>query len=134
MSFADVPGLLVAYLTPIMRPVPVATRIPRPNRPTEFVHIRRNGGVSPGVVREAPRIDVRCWAKTEPRAYQIASSVREAIWALAGNERLGVVVYQVDEFMGPNQVDDDQTGDPIVWFTPELTIRADDMIHTAPTT
>lgn len=128
MAFTDVTSLLVAYLTPIVAPVPVASRVPA-DRPVELVQVRRVGGAAVVPFRESVRVDVFAWAATGPRAHELASSARSAIWALAGNQTLGVPVYRVSETLGPRMDDDDETGTPRSWATYDLVVRANDVTH-----
>lgn len=130
MAFPDVVLLLRDYLQPILDPVPVSSRVPKP-RPTQFVQIRREGGHTE-TIRDVARIDIITWAPTDPEAMRIALDARAAIWALAGRDHLGVMCYRVEEFLAPRQDDDEKTGTPRVWFTPELHLRADEVIHLAP--
>ena len=132
MAFADVTALAITYLTPLVSPVTVATRVPDP-RPVEFVQVRRVGGGPVVPFRETVRLDVFCWAETEQRAQELASTVRAAMWALAGNDQLGAMTYQVGEFLAPRLDDDDQTGTPRAWATYDLTVRANDITHYSPT-
>lgn len=133
MTFADPTGLVVAYLAPQLGPL-VAGRVPT-SRPSEFVQVRRSGGLPRPPVREVARMDVTVWAATDPRAVELANQARVLMWALAGTTLLdpGVPVYEVAEFVGPTSVDDDLTETPRMLATYDLTIRADDVIHTAPT-
>lgn len=137
MAFPDVVGLLVTYLTtelatagPGATPIPVQTRVPR-DRPAEWVQIRRVGG-SALTVRDVARVDLFAWAETEPRATELGHLARAAVWRLAGTPDLGPMVYQVNEFMGPRNVDDDEHGVPQLWITFDLHVRADELIHRAP--
>ncbi len=136
MTLPDVVGLARTYLAgqlltagPGATPIPVVTRVPR-DRPDEWVQIRRIGGTT-ATVRDVARLDVIAWAATEPRATEIGLLARTAIWKLAGKATLGPMCYRVAEFMGPRQLDDDATGTPQLWFTVDLHIRADDLIHRA---
>ncbi len=131
MTWPDAVGLVVAYLDQALTPTPVSSRVPKP-RPDEFVQVRRVGGSATPPVRDQPRLDVFTWAPTDPEAMALAHAVREALWALAGNDLLGVTVYDITEFLGPRQDDDDVTGTPRVWATYSLTIRADTAIVPAP--
>jgi hypothetical protein len=130
-GFSDPLALLVVYLTPIMAPTPVVSRVPG-ERPVEFLQLRRVGGVALPPVRETVRIDAFAWAESEARAHLIGSYARDAIWALSGKLMGGLAVYQVGEFMGPTMGDDPETGLPRLWITYELVVRADAAIHQAP--
>ena len=131
MAFPDVVGLTIAYLGPIITPTAVVSRIPKP-RPVELVQVRRVGGPALPPVRDQARLDIFCWAATEPDAMALAGTVRSALWALSGNDLLGPMVYEVAEFLGPRQDDDPITGTPRVWMTQSLAVRADDAIQPAP--
>lgn len=132
MAFPDPVDLVVDHLTPIVAPTKVASRVPHP-RPAKFVQVRRVGGTPLQPVRDQARLDVFCWAATDPEAMTLALQVRAAFWALSGEALSGVTVYDVAEFMGPRQDDDPLTGTPRVWATYSLTVRADDVIQPAPT-
>lgn len=131
MAFPDVVALAIAYLAPVVAPDPVSSRVPDP-RPARFVQVRRVGGTPLPPVRDRARLNVHCWAPTEPDAMALASTVRSAMWALSGTELLGVTTYDVDEGLSPRLDDDDLTGTPRVWATYTLTTRADDVIQPAP--
>jgi len=130
MAFPDAVALVVAYLDPLTAAT-VASRVPNP-RPTQLVQVRRVGGLPLPPVRDVARLDVICWEITDAKAWTLAATIREAVWALAGTTLLGPVTYSVSEFMGPRQSDDSDTGTPRVWMTFELALRADDVIHRAP--
>ncbi|MCP4959666.1 MAG: hypothetical protein GY925_10405 [Actinomycetia bacterium] len=127
MPFADVVADVIAHLDPVDG-VSVSSKVPSP-RPDEFIQIRRIGGPGVPPVTEVVRLDVFTWADTGPRAMELLGLVRESIWALAGGVALGYVVYGVVEFMGPTQSDDTETSTPRGWYRPELTVRADAVIH-----
>lgn len=141
MAFPDAVALLIAYLDPIVDPIPVASRVPNP-RPPKLVQVRRVGGLAQTPIRDRARLDVFTWAPREDEAMALALTVRSAVWALAGTDTLGPMVYRVAEFMAPRALDDERSGttaqtatagaSPRVWATYELTLRADDVIHIAP--
>lgn len=123
-TYPDIVALLRTYLLPTVAPVAVTSRVPDP-RPDRLVQVRRVGGTQLRPVRDRPRVDVICWAPTDPDAFALADTVRTAVHALAGTTLLGVVCYRVDEFLGPTQIDDPLTGTPRVMATYSLTVRAD---------
>lgn len=136
MTLPDVVGLTRTYLVaelatagPTGGPVAVLTRVPR-DRPAEWLQIRRVGGTAE-TVRDVARLDVIAWAETEPRATELGNLARAAVWRLAGTSKLGPMCYRVAEFMGPRQIDDDETGAPQLWTTLDVHVRADDLIHRA---
>ncbi|MPZ27544.1 MAG: hypothetical protein GEV12_14325 [Micromonosporaceae bacterium] len=127
MAYPDVVALLRTYLLPIVDPVEVVSRVPLP-RPDQLVQIRRVGGTELRPVRDQPRVDVFCWAATDPAAWTLADLVRRSVHALAGTVLLGPTVYRVDETLGPRSLDDPPTGTPRVWMTFSVSVRADDAI------
>lgn len=128
MAFEDVVADVIAYLEPVVAPVPVHAEIPKP-RPVEFLQVRRIGGPAEPPVREIVRLHVEAWATSEVRAMEILRAARPAVWDLAAANTLGYMVYTVVEFAGPTQGTDTETGVPVAWFRPELTVRSDDVIH-----
>jgi hypothetical protein len=123
-EFADVLGMVRTYLASVL-PVPVSTRVADP-RPSEFVRVRRVGGQVLMPVRESVRVDVVAWALTEVRAMWLLNQARSALWSLHGGLLGGSLpVYDVDEFMSPQQLDDRDTGLPLAMMTIELVVRAD---------
>lgn len=130
MAFADVVALTIAYLDPIVA-VPVSSRVPNP-KPDEFIQVRRVGGTSIVPFRESVVLDVWAWAQDEPRAYELANIAREAMWQLRGSDLLGVTSYEVDERLSPRTLDDPETGDPRVWATYVLVVRANDIVPYTP--
>jgi len=131
MAFPDVTGAVITYLTPIVAPVRVVSRVPDP-RPARLVQVRRVGGTGTPPVRDAARLDVWCWDPDDRTAMTLALQVREAVWALSGTTLLGVTCYEVSEFLGPRLDDDPLTNSPRVWATYSLLVRADSAINPAP--
>lgn len=132
MSFPDPTALLVTYLTPLVDPVAVVSRVPDP-RPTQLVQVRRSGGGALPPVRDSARMDIWAWAATDNAAADLATTVRTAIWALAGTTLLGgVQCYRVQEFMAPRADEDPTTNSPRSWATYTLDLRANAVISPAP--
>lgn len=135
MAWPDAVGLVIAYLNPILDPVPVLSRVPQDSAPRPpLQQVRRVGGPALPPVRDLARLDFLSWHDTDPQAMALAMQAREAVWALSGTTLLGVTCYRVAEFMGPRQSDDPVSGTPRVWATYELMLRADDAINPAPPT
>lgn len=129
MAFPDPLGDLVDYLTLLVAPIQVTTRVPPDSAPRPpLVQVRRVGGTAAVPVRDTPRFDVFTWHNTDPEAMALALTVRAHIWALAGTDEFGYPCYLVEEFLGPRQADDPATGIPRVWATYALTVRADDAV------
>jgi hypothetical protein len=132
VSFPDPTALLIAYLTPLLDPVAVVSRVPDP-RPTQLVQVRRTGGNALPPVRDSARMDVWAWAAVDHDAMTLGLTVRSAIWALAGTTLLGgVPCYRVQEFMAPRLDEDPTTNSPRAWATYTLDLRANAVISPAP--
>lgn len=130
MAFPDANALLIAYLTPLVDPVPVVSRVPDPRPP--LVQVRRVGGAALMPVRDTARLDVLCWEATDLEAMDLALTVRAAVWALQGTSLLGgVPCYRVQEFLSPRLNDDPVTNSPRAWATYALDLRADDVVPPA---
>lgn len=130
MAWPDVLKLTVDYLTPIVAPVAVASRVPEDSAPRlPLVQIRRVGGIPEVPVRDSARLDVFCWHETDAGAWDLAADVRGAMWALSGTDLLGPMCYRVEETLGPTQTDDERSHTPRVWATYQLDVRADDAIR-----
>lgn len=127
MAYPDIVALLRTYLSPLVSPVPIASRVPSP-RPVRWLQIRRIGGTQLRPVRDQPHVDVLAWDDDEPGAWSLAEAARRHVHALAGTTLLGPVVYRVDEILGPRQIDDEETGLPRVMATYSIDVRADDAI------
>lgn len=128
MSFPDVTGAVIGYLGPLRAPVPVVSRVPDP-RPPRLVQVRLVGGGAAPPVRDAARIDIKCWDPDDEDAMALALAVRADIWALAGTSGLGFPCYRVTEFLVPRLDDDPVTGSPVVWATYSLLARATSAIQ-----
>lgn len=131
MAFDDPHLLGRQFLVDLHSPIPVGNRVPA-DRPAEFIVARRLPAPELPPVRDTYRLDVQHWAATEPRAMELCNLTRTAIRALAGNDDLGVTVYQIRTFKGASVVNDPETGTPIGWVTYDLIVRADDVIHFVP--
>lgn len=131
MPFPDPNALLYTYLTPLLTPVAVVSRVPDP-RPAKLVQVRRVGGNAIEPVRDSARMDIWTWAPTDKDAMDLAAAVRTAVWALAGTNLLGVMCYRVQEFLAPRLDDDPVTNSPRTWSTYALDLRANAVISPAP--
>ncbi|MFE2909965.1 hypothetical protein ACFXGC_36715, partial [Streptomyces olivaceus] len=130
LMWADPLAAVIAYLTPILDPVRVLSRIPQDSAPRPpLLQVRRVGGTAEPPVREILRLDVFAWHTSDPQAMELALAARDALWQLPGQQLGGLRAYWVAEFMGPRQADDPASLTPRVWATYELTIRADQAIH-----
>ncbi|MEM9134279.1 MAG: hypothetical protein AAGE88_18165 [Actinomycetota bacterium] len=130
MAFADVTTQGITWLRNLVTP-DVVSRVPDPI-PDRLVQWRRSGGPGLPPVREIARVDVWTWSRLgDADAWALALEVRGHVWDLPGTTALGVPVYEVAEFKGPGNDDDDETGIARVWATYDLTVRAEDVMHRA---
>lgn len=134
MSVDIVPPLR-AYLLPMVAPAGVVTRLPDPYT-APVVQLRPVGGSAAAPVRRRVRLDVFGWHDTDQQAMDLGLDVEEAIWALSGTNLLGVMCYQVAEFLTPRLSDDPIRGvtgeGRRSWATYELTVRDDTIIQPSP--
>lgn len=126
MAYPNALALMKAYLDPLVTP-PVSSRVPDP-RPASFVTMRLVATNQVRPVRVQPRIDFYAWAANDTDAWTLGELVYRSVHALAGTSLLGVECYRVDEFLGPRQADDRETGTPRIWMTLAPVIRANDAI------
>lgn len=99
----------------------VGTAVPSTRR-DRMVTIRRDGGPRLDATREAARLGVNVWGKTEQEASDLARLVRALLWAAPD----GNPVCRVDELAGPSPVAD-ESGQPRRFLTFELTVRGSDL-------
>lgn len=125
MAIPDAVALVRTYLDGL-HSEPVVTRVPNP-RPATFIRVRRVGGAALPPVRDVARLDVQCWAPTEPEAATLGALVRKEMLALRGTTVGGVECYRVEETLY-RQADDPETGTPQTWATYALTLRAEDVL------
>lgn len=132
MAWPDAVRLVIAYLTPIVAPARVVSRLPQDAAPREpLLQVRRVGGPALPPVRDVARLDVWAWGPDEGEAWDLGLAARGALWLLPGTTALGVTCYRIEEFMGPRQQDDPASQTPRVWATYELHLRADSAIQPA---
>lgn len=121
-SYPFIGSLLKNYLDPFLS-VPVVGKVPDP-RPDSFVQIRRSGGGAQ-IARDTPLVDVFCWALTDEDAEDLCMTVRSLITDLENSMLGGRQIYRLEEFLGPTQDDDPETGTSRWWMTFSISIRAD---------
>lgn len=97
--------------------VHVSNETPRSRR-DRMVIVRRDGGPRLDEVREAARLAVRVWGRTEQEATDLARLVRALIWVAPD----GNPVLRVTELSGPTPVAD-ESKQPLRYMTFELTLR-----------
>lgn len=95
----------------------VSNSVPSTRR-DRMVVVRRDGGPRLDTMREAARLGVRVWAKTEQDATDLARLVRALLWMAPD----GAPVCRVTDLSGPSPVPD-ESGQPLRFFTVELIVR-----------
>lgn len=118
-AFDDATLLATTYLRPLLDPVHVGTRVPRPRLP-EMVLLRRVGGPRRNALIDDARIDVQVWAASDERAMAIA---RLARYELARAGEVLHAVRQVSEETGPTLIPDAPSDVPRVLMTVVLSVR-----------
>lgn len=121
-SYPLIGALLKDYLDPLLS-VPVVGNVPDP-RPDSFVQIKRSGGASQ-LARDTPLVDVFSWALTDAAAEDLCMAVRSHITDLENSLLGGRQVYRLEEFLGPTDDSDPETGLSRWWMTFSISIRAD---------
>lgn len=95
----------------------VSNAVPSTRR-DRMVIFRRDGGPRLDVARDAARLSVRVWAKSEQDATNLAQLVRALLWAAPD----GDPVLRVTDLSGPSPVAD-ESGQPLRFFTLEVLVR-----------
>ena len=93
---------LAARSEPYTDDVYVSNKVPNPRRDRMLI-VRRDGGGRLDVVREAPRLGINVWAKTEQDANDLGRLVAALLWAAPD----GDPVSRVTVTGGPYPVADD---------------------------
>lgn len=132
MAWPDIIPALITHLDAqsSLDGVTVANEVPSPI-PTKLLQVRRVGGPAAPPVRDKPRIDLIAWADSAAEAMAVALAARTLVHALWGVtlSPSGIVVYRIEEFLGPRQLDDPLTGKRRVLQTQTITHRADEAIR-----
>lgn len=113
--------VLAARPEPYTANVYVSNSVPSTRR-DRMVTVRRDGGSRLDQVREAARLTVNVWAKTEQDATDLARMVAALLWAAPN----GDPVVKVEQFTGPSPVAD-LSGQPLRFMVFELTVRGTDI-------
>lgn len=110
-------GRTEAYATGVY----LSNTVPSPRR-DRMVIVRRDGGPRLDVTREAARLAVRVWAKTEQDATDLARLVAALLWAAPTGEP----VVRVTQPTGSTPVADD-SGQPLRFMSFEITVRGSNL-------
>lgn len=105
---------------PVATGVYISNKVPNPRR-DRMVIVRRDGGPRLDAVREAPRLGINVWAKTDQDANDLARLTAALLWASPD----GDPVSKVTITGGPYAVPDEST-QPRFYFTAELTSKGRD--------
>ncbi|WP_234314006.1 hypothetical protein [Streptomyces sp. NBRC 109706] len=111
--------MAVDYLRPLLDPVHVGTRVPRPRLP-EMVLLRRLGGPRRNPIVDDARIDVQVWAPDDSRASDLAESARYHLARIC--EAVPEVRVSTEE-TGPTLIPDAPSDVPRVLMTVVLSVR-----------
>jgi hypothetical protein len=117
IRFPDIEGVLVSFLRAAN--IAASTKVPNP-RPSEFVRLRRTGGVRSGPVTDTPLVDFEVYAATDVKAQELGERVRGLI-----SEREGIQanVYRVGEVGGLANLPDPDTTESRYVFKAEFRVR-----------
>lgn len=119
--FPDAVALVTGYLDDLFG-IHVGSRVPDP-RPSEFVTVRRGGGVRHDLVVDAAQLLIESWADQPETAHDNAQIVRAYLHALAGQVVDGVTVYRVEELSGLADLPDPLSNQPRIVFTVLVHVR-----------
>lgn len=97
-------ALLLARAEAYTDDVYVSNTIPDPRR-DRMVIVRRDGGGRLDAVREAPRLGVNVWAKTEQDANDLARMVAALLWASPDGNPVSKVTITGGPYPIPEQSD-----------------------------
>lgn len=125
VAFPDAVLVVIDYLREKMPDLMVGSRVPE-DRPSQFVRVRRTGGLRRTLVNDRPRIDFQCWARTEEEAETLMSRVRAYTLAMAGT-RGTTTVYRVREVGGPQWMPDNESNQPRYGFAVEFSTRGTEL-------
>lgn len=81
-------------------------------RPTEFVRIRRVGGVKQSLVMDGAHLVVESWGDTDVIAHDNLQTARTALFAASGSVVAGTTIGFVEELGGPGDLPDPTTNQP----------------------
>lgn len=132
MAWPDIVAAVIAHLDAdsSLNGVTVTNEVP-PTMPDKLLQVRRVGGPAAPPVRDRARLDLIAWADSSAEAMAVALAARtlaHALWGVTLSPS-GVIVYRVEEFQGPRQIDDPLTGKRRVIQTQTVTYRADEAIR-----
>ena len=119
--FVDAEAILCGYLEDRVG-VPVQTEVPNP-RPASFVRVIRTGGPRLNQVADNPQLTIEGWAATETAAHDLLQLARSHVHGLAGTVQGDVAIYRVNEFAGPANFPDPETGQARYSFTVQIAMR-----------
>lgn len=89
--------------------VPVRTKVPNP-RPARFITVFRTGGPRLNIVVDSAQVTVEAWAADGGSAHDLAQAARAIINSLEGTSVSGTLMYGINEFSGPADLPDPESG------------------------
>ncbi|ALY10739.1 tail terminator [Arthrobacter phage Suppi] len=104
---------------------PVGTKVPNP-RPSEFVILRRVGGVRRDLVTDEPTILVEVWANTESRAVRIAAIIQGLLHSYSQIGEYSIL--GCDEISGPVNLPDGLSAQVRYTATYVVAIRSNETV------
>lgn len=114
--FFDAEAILCSYLRAeliaLVGTMHVGTNVPTDNFDGEFVRLIRTGGPKQTQVSDNPQITIECWARTEDRAFEIATNVRALLIGLQSTSYGTTTFYRMFEFTGPQNNPDPDSDQP----------------------
>lgn len=119
--FPDTVALVVDFLADEVG-CHVGNTVPT-DRPTQFVVVRRVGGVLRNFVADSATLTVECWADLAENAHDLAQWCRGLLHTMPGQQFDGVTVYKIDELAGPADLPDPLSDQPRYSFTVSVTVR-----------
>ena len=107
---ADIEELAVDYLTPIVAPTPVATRLPSPAADSDtvsgFLRVECAGGTKPNLIEYDLNVIVHAYSPDEVQASSIARHAVAALCAAAGLTLNGWFVGDTSNPVTPTRLTD----------------------------
>lgn len=102
--------------------VSVGRKIPNP-RPNRFVRVLRTGGPRRAIVIDSAQMTVEAWSNDPAEAHDLAQAARAIVNSMAGTVQAGVIVANVDEFSGPADLPDPESGQARYTWTVSVNTR-----------
>lgn len=102
--------------------VPVRSKVPNP-RPARFIAVYRTGGPRLNIVVDSAQITVEAWANSQSEAHDLAQAARAILNSLEGTSVGGTLLYGINEFSGPADLPDPESGQARYTWTSSVNTR-----------